>query len=422
MGMDIPASIAVICIFKYSRRNKMEKRQFLKIAGLFLVILTLVSPLKAEEPIKVAQLVCLTGAYEAYARQSVEGFKLGLEYATQGTFKVLGRPIEVIVKDTQMKPDMGKQVLTAAFKDDKADLAVGPVSSAVAMACLPVAEEFKKILIVEPAVADSITGKAWNRYIFRTGRNSSQDAIAGAMAIGGQDVNVAYIAQDYTFGRDGVATAKEALAATGAKVIHEEYMPLDTVDFTAPAQRIINAMSKVEGKKYLAVYWAGKNDPTAKLNAMKLDARYNISLAVGGNIIDVLKTYKTLAGAEGGNYYYYESPKNEINDWLVKEHFKRFNSPPDFFTCGGMTAAMAVVKALNEAGTTDTEALIKTMEGMHFMTPKGEMVFRKEDHQALQDMYAFKITTREGIDWGIPEVTKVISFKDMNIPIRNTGN
>jgi branched-chain amino acid transport system substrate-binding protein len=400
----------------------MEKRQFLKIAGLFLIILALTSPLKAEQPIKIAQLACMTGAYEAYAKQAVEGFKLGLEYATKGTFKVLGRPIEVIIKDTHMKPEMGKQLLTAAFQDDKVDIAVGPVSSAVAMACLPVAKEFKKILIVEPAVADSITGKAWNRYIFRTGRNSSQDAIAGATAIGGPGVNVAYIAQDYTFGRDGVSTAKEALNTTGAKVVHEEYMPLNTVDFTAPAQRIIKAMNKVEGKKYLAIYWAGKNNPTAKLNAMKLDKRYNIKLAVGGNIIDVLKTYKTLVGAEGGNYYYYESPNNEINDWLVKEHFKRFNAPPDFFTCGGMSAALAVVKALRQAKSTDTEALIQAMEGMHFQTPKGEMVFRKEDHQALQDMYAFKITTRKDIAWGIPEVTKVISYKDMNIPIRNKGN
>ncbi len=397
----------------------MKSKLFLRFAGLLLSLLATTSPLRAAEPIKIAQLACLTGAYEAYAKQAVDGFKLGLEYATNGSFEIDGRPIEVILKDTHMKPAMGKQLLTAAFKDDKVDIAVGPVSSAVAMACLPVAKEFKKILIVEPAVADSITGKAWNRYIFRTGRNSSQDAIAGATAIGGKDVNVAYIAQDYTFGRDGVATAKEALKATGATVVHEEYMPLNTVDFTAPAQRIIKAMSKVKGKKYLAIYWAGKNNPTSKLSAMKLDKRYDIHLAVGGNIIDVLKTYKSLVGAEGGNYYYYESPKNDINDWLVKEHFKRFNSPPDFFTCGGMSAAIAVVTAIKQAKSTDTEKLIQAMEGMPFQTPKGEMVFRKEDHQALQDMYAFKITTREGIDWGIPEVTKVISYKDMAIPIRN---
>jgi branched-chain amino acid transport system substrate-binding protein len=146
----------------FTKGEKMEKGRMSQLLGFLVVIFILSSPLKAEEPIKITHLACLTGPYEAYAKQAVEGFKLGLEYATGNTFKVLDRPIEVIVKDTQMKPEMGKQLLTAAFQDDQVDIAVGPVSSAVAMACLPVAEEFKKILVVEPAVADSITGKAWN--------------------------------------------------------------------------------------------------------------------------------------------------------------------------------------------------------------------------------------------------------------------
>ena len=81
----------------------MNKKQFLTLICLFLVFLVFSPSLKAEQPIKVAQLACLTGPYEAYAKQAVEGFRLGLEYATNGTFKVLGRPIEVIVKDTHMK-------------------------------------------------------------------------------------------------------------------------------------------------------------------------------------------------------------------------------------------------------------------------------------------------------------------------------
>ena len=60
---------------------------------------------------------------------------------------------------------------------------------------LPVAEEHQKILIVEPAVADQITGDKWNRYIFRTGRNSSQDAISNAVAIGKPGVHVATLAK-----------------------------------------------------------------------------------------------------------------------------------------------------------------------------------------------------------------------------------
>ncbi len=179
-------------------------------------------------------------------------------------------------------------------------------------------------------------------------------------------------------------------------------------------------MKGLKGEKYLFVIWAGKNNPLGKLSAMKLGEKYGINLASGGNILDALKLYKPLVGMVGAGYYYYENPKNEINDWLVKEHKARFKgAPPDFFTCGGFAAAMAVVAALEKAGSTDTEKLIAAMEGMNFQTPKGEMVFRKEDHQALQSMFAFKIKVDPKVPWAIPELTKELTWKDMNIPIRN---
>jgi branched-chain amino acid transport system substrate-binding protein len=123
---------------------------------------------------------------------------------------------------------------------------------------------------------------------------------------------------------------------------------------------------------------------------------------------------------EGATYYYYEDSKNPVNDWLVAQHMKLYSSPPDFFTCGGFAAAMAVVTALNAIkGSTDTETLIHAMEGMKFDTPKGEMMFRKEDHQALQQMFAFKIKVDPKVKWAIPELTRVIKISDMNVPIQN---
>ena len=80
--------------------------------------------------------------------------------------------------------------------------------------------------------------------------------------------------------------------------------------------------------------------------------RYGITLAPGGNILPVMKTWKSFAGTEGTIYYYYGFPKNKMNDWLVAEHMKRFKAPPDFFTAGGMAAASAVVSALKKAGGT----------------------------------------------------------------------
>src|SRR5207237_9791700 len=124
--------------------------------------------------IKVCLIAGKTGPLEAYAKQPENGFMLGLEYLTKNTMKVGDDKLEIIVKDDQLKPDRGKSLLEECYGDDKADLAVGTTGSPVALAMLPVAEERKKVLIVEPAVADSITGDKWNRYIFRTGRRSYQ--------------------------------------------------------------------------------------------------------------------------------------------------------------------------------------------------------------------------------------------------------
>lgn len=373
----------------------------------------------AADTIKLAHVYGKTGALEAYGKQSHTGLMMGLEYLTNGTMEVAGKKIEVIEKDTQGKPDQGRALLAEAYGDDEADLAVGPVSSGVALAMLPVAADYRKVLIVEPAVADSITGENWNEYIFRTGRNSSQDAIANAKALGKPGVKIATLAQDYAFGRDGVAAFKDALKDTGAEIVFEEYAPTDTKDFTAHGQRLFDALKDVQGDKKIFVIWAGGGNPLGKLKAMAPE-RYDIDLASGGNILPAMAAYKDLPGMQGATYYYYEIPRNDMNAWLVKEHMARTGEPPDFFTAGGFAAAAAVVEALKKTkGETDTDDLIKAMEGMTFMTPKGEMTFRPEDHQAMQEMYAFEIEAKADVAWGVPKLVEVIKPSDMDVPVRN---
>jgi len=369
--------------------------------------------------IRIAHIYDKTGALEAYAKQTQAGLMMGLEYASGGKMEVLGRKLVVIEKDSQLKPDVAKSLLAAAYGDDKVDLAVGPTFSANALAMLPVAEEYKKILLVEPAVADAITGDKWNRYIFRTGRNSTQDAVAGAVALP-PDAQIAMLAQDYSFGRDGVKAFKDTLAAvkSRATIVHEEYVPKETTDFTAPAQRMFDALKDKKGTRIVAIIWAGAH-PATKIHDLKPE-RFNIILAPGGNILPVMKGWKDLAGAEGAIYYYYGFPKNKVNDWLVAEHKKRYGGAlPDFFTAGGMAAGIAVVEAIKKAGGTDTEKLIAAMEGMSFETPKGTMTFRKEDHQAMQAMYQFRIKKQQKDEWDLLELVREIPAKEIPVPVRN---
>ena len=370
-----------------------------------------------ENPVKIALVHGLSGSpLEAYSKQTTNGFNLGLEYATKGTMEIKGKKIELIEKDTQFKPDIARAALAEAYGDDEALIAVGGTSSGVTTAMLPVAEEYEKILLVEPAVADSLTGPDSNRYVFKTSRNSSMDMQAQALALApDENLHVATLAQDYAFGRDGIAAFKKALEGSGATVEAEEYVPQQTTDFTATIERLFNALKDKEGRKVIVIYVAGIDAMTPLAAADP--GRYGIELSTGGNILPAMASYKKVPGMEGAIYYYYESPKNEINDWLVAEHEKRFGTPPDFFTAGGMAAALAIVKALETADEWNTETLISTMEGMSWETPKGTMTFRPEDHQALQSMYHFKIKVEDGVDWAIPELVRVIEADEMDIPI-----
>jgi branched-chain amino acid transport system substrate-binding protein len=368
-----------------------------------------------SKEIKIAHIYSKTGPLEAYGKQTAIGFMMGLDYATGGTMTVAGKKLVVIEKDDQGKPDLGKSLLATAYGDDKVDLAVGPTASPVALAMLPVAEEYKKILLVEPAVADSITGDKWNKYIFRTGRNSSQDAIANAVALDKAGITIATMAQDSAFGRDGVKAFKEAIKK--AKVVHEEFLPPATTDFTAGAQRLIDKLKDQPGRKVIFIIWAGGNP--FKIADMDLK-RHGIEIATGGNILPAMVAYKQFPGMEGAAYYYFGMPKNAVNEALVSRHYSQFKAPPDFFTAGGFSAAMAVVAALNASkGDASANTLIKTMEGMSFDTPKGKMTFRKEDHQAMQSMYHFKIKADPAFAWGVPELVREIKAEEMAIPIRN---
>ncbi|NME05441.1 ABC transporter substrate-binding protein [Psychrobacillus sp. BL-248-WT-3] len=367
------------------------------------------------ETIKIGVLASLTGALESYGKQTRNGFELGLEYATGGTMEIAGKKIEVVYEDTETKPEVAVQKATKLLEEDEVDFLVGSSSSGDTLAVLPLAEEYEKIMIVEPAVADSITGSEFNPYIFRTARNSSQDAVAGAAAIAKEGVKIATFAPDYSFGWDGVTAFKAAAEKLGAEIVLEEYADPAATDFTSNLQKVIQAKPD-----YLFVVWAGANSPWNQIADLKLQDK-GIKISTGAPDIPALSIMEPLIGMEGFSVYYHTLPDNEINDWLVEEHKKRFNGDvPDLFTPGGMSAAIAIVEALKKSeGNTDANELIKLMEGMSFETAKGKMTFRAEDHQALQSLYSIKLEKQDGVPYPVPVLIRELSPEETEPPIIN---
>ncbi len=364
--------------------------------------------------IRIGVLASLTGALESYGKQTQRGFDLGIEYATGGTMEVNGKKIEIIYEDTETKPEVAVQKATKLLEDDQVDFLVGSSSSGDTLAVLPLAEEYEKIMVVEPAVADSITGSEFNEYIFRTGRNSSQDAYAAAAAIAGEGVKIATFAPDYSFGWDGVNAFKTAAEKLGAEIVLEEYADPAATDFTSNLQKVMDAKPD-----YLFVVWAGANSPWNQIADLKIQEK-GIKISTGAPDIIALQFMNPLVGMEGFSVYYHTLPQNDVNKWLVEEHQKRFNEVPDLFTPGGMSAAISIVEALKKSdGDADANKLIDVMEGMSFETPKGTMTFREEDHQALQSMYSIRLEKQEGVDYPVPVLIRELSPEETAPPVMN---
>lgn len=368
-----------------------------------------------KEPLKIGLLAGQTGLLEAYAKQTIAGFELGLEYATNGTNQVAGRTIEVYIEDDQLLPDVAIEKATKLLSEEKVDILVGTTSSSAALAVLPLAEEYERIMIVEPAVADPITGEAWNEYIFRTGRNSSQDAAASAAAIDKPNSKVAIYAQDNAFGQGGAEAFQREAEKFGHEVILTELTDPAVTDHTAHIQKVLNS-----GAEYVFVVWAGANTPWLQMKDFNL---FDKVTPITGfpDILGLMAMGDTAVGLKGFTVYNYSLPKNPINDWLVEKHKEKYNGEvPDLFTAGGFTAAVAIVEAVTKSnGSTNAQDLISVMEGMSFDTPKGMMTFRAEDHQALQTLYAAELIKVDGIDYPMPKLIREISPEETAPPIMN---
>ena len=386
--------------------------------GLAVVIAATAPRPALADRVAIALIEDRSPSHEIEARHGEQGFRLGLEYATKGTLRVRGRAITLVVADDHGDPAIAASLLAGAYRDGTADLAVGAGSSAAALAMLPVAENAGKILLVAHAKADAITGAGWNRYVFRTSDAASQDALASALALGRPELNLSVVAQDDADGHDAVLALKDALEhpPSGVFFVSSYFLPPDGAGIGKAVSAQFDALHGLHGASTLLTMWTGVHPPIAAIAATN-PGRFGIRLGLSGEIDPNASPTSPRPAIEGVTAYFYSLPRNAVNDWLVAAWAERFRERPDGFAAGGMAAALAAVEALATAPSLATEDLIAAMAGMRFATPKGIMIFRREDHQALQAMYHVRVDPQAASD--MPELVHEIAISEMKLPIRN---
>jgi len=331
-------------------------------------------------PYKVAMVYEKTGIYSAYAVEYYQGFQIGLSYATAGTGKVNGHPVQVTWDDdadsaTTAVTDF-KSLVAAGY-----DIIGGTIDSGIATELAPLAAKSHVLYISGPAAADQITGA--NRYTFRSGRQTYQDVATARSydAAAGKGQKIVVLAQDYAFGESYVADAEKAFGSVGDKV-GSIVVPLTTTDFTPTAVQV-----KADHPNMIFLAWAGTTG-AALAQALSRQGDFTGTKVVTG--LASIATYP-FYGPVGTKFdylspYIYQASKDKPNMYLINRMRARYHSVPNLFTPDGFVAAQMIVHAL-QAGGTNVNAMIKALAGWTFLAPKGVQQIRASDHAMLQPMY-----------------------------------
>jgi branched-chain amino acid transport system substrate-binding protein len=321
-------------------------------------------------------------------------------------------PIELVIIDDGGDGTAASR-LAASYRDGKAGLAVAIGSSEAALALLPVAASSKRILLVAAAHADAITGGDGGRYVFRTAASAGQQALAEALAFVRPELNLYIAVQDTRDGRDAAAALKAALEQhpSGAFFIGSLVLPPRASDIGAALSAEFDGLHNLHGAKTLLTIWTGANPPIQAIAATD-PGKFGIRLAFAGDL-DPNAAAPGVA-YEGVTPYFDALMHNPANDRLVATWRDRYHERPDGFAADGMAAAIALVAALETSPAIETEALVATLEGLRFATPKGDMIFRKEDHQALQVMVHVRSEPQEAA--GAPDLVRAFAIPELPIP------
>ncbi len=363
-----------------------------------------------KDTVKVGVVYSKTGLLAAYGQQYIEGFQIGLAYATKGTNIVNGHKIEFTAQDDAGDPakavSAAKDLIGQGYK-----IIAGSTSSGVATQVAPIAEQNKVLFISGPAASDAITGI--NHYTFRSGRQSQEDvlAIKGTLSGSLSGKKILVFAQDTAFGQGNVAAVKTLVADPNSATLDKILVPASATDFTPFAKQAKDAKPDL-----LFIAWAGSTATAMYTSLSQQGVLTSTSVVTGLDQRSTYPLFAPLAGqAQMLSHYVYQAPKNAVNDYLVSE-LKKQGKVPDLFHPDGFVSAQMIVRAISgPEGDSNTEKMISALENYSFQAPKGGQQIRAADHAMLQPMFIVKLTgSGSSLE---PEVVKTVSLQDATPPV-----
>jgi branched-chain amino acid transport system substrate-binding protein len=335
------------------------------------------------EPIKIGILDPLSSPYKTSSIHDVHGANVAVDlFNKKGG--VLGRPVVILEADDASNPETAVKVATKFIKEDRVDVLMGTFNGDCALAVSALAQKENTLFMVTGAHLPELTGTACNRqtFVFMPNARMMAQAVAPhiAKAYGTRWYMITAVTVD---GKAAAQAMLEAGKSLGVDFVGETVTPFGSTDF---ASAFTEAKARNPTAIILNLYgWdlAHALKAYAKLELAK--DKIGVGGMIAGEQIGRPLGYANNAGIWGLIW----DPKidRDSSRRFIQGVIDKYNHTPTSRCYLGYAAMTQILEAIQRAGTTETSALIKTLEGHEFDGLKvGRSFFRSWDHQHVQDV------------------------------------
>jgi branched-chain amino acid transport system substrate-binding protein len=364
---------------------RMSRRTVLVL--LLAVVLVVPPAADAQKPIKVGFPMIMSGPGALFGEPASKGAQMFVE-EINGKGGVLGRKVELIIRDTKGNADEAVRVARELILKDNVDFLVGTLTSAEGPAVSVVAKENKIVFIAPIPKTDQLTAPdKLHPYVFRVAANTTMEGRSAAEIVARWPVKrIATISPDYAYGQDVTKAFVAHLrkVAPQMDVVDQQWPKLGEADYTP----FINAQMAKKPDAVFSSLWGGHFLTFAK-QAKPLgyfDAvRYNF---IGVGEAGSPESTKTMGadypvGIWGNSYdaFYWQEAPAAYKDYVARLSKYLKDEYPSSWAIQGYMGMQFLTEAIKKANSTESDKVAKALLGLSVETPHGKMTLREKDHQ-----------------------------------------
>jgi branched-chain amino acid transport system substrate-binding protein len=381
-------------------RNRFNRRQFLKAAGLAAgaaaagPVLSACAPAAPSGPVKIGLLLPYSAVYAELGVSIENGLRMYLEEAgnTAG-----GREITIITEDEGATPDEATPRLQKLVEQDEVDIVAGIVSSGVLAATRDYLIANEKLLICANAGANQLSRGAKTPYVWRTSfTNWMPNWPVGPWVVENVGTRAFISVPDYGAGADTIASFSNSFEAAGGTVVTVQKTPFPNIGDPAPfIAEVANA-----DVDFLYCFYSGGQAVTYLKAYGDFGLAGQLPLLCSGFMVeeDVLPAHGDYAlGVRSGLHWalYLDNPENQAFTSAYRAKYN--NRTPDVFAVQGYDTGRVIVEMLNSTqGDTASQKMIDALGGISFASPRGAFALDTATQAPRHHIYLREVQTRDG--------------------------